>query len=144
MMSRPIQNGCGRIAVLLALTPMMMLNASQAMTLCVSQDGHVAIELLIGDHCVCEVRTAGADNVRIDAAARLLDGRSQSCTDFVVPVGACGVRAAPATSTVVYGAPAALPVPLAAAIDALGIPSPESPPALSSPYTPLHGIILRV
>lgn len=142
---RPFPAGRGRIAVLLVLTPMMMLNASQALTLCVSQDGHVALELLIGDRCVCEARASGAEDVRIDATSRLLDGRSQSCSDLVVPVGSCGVRAARATATVISGAPAATPpLPPLAEIDAVNIASPESPPTFSCFDTPLYGVILRV
>jgi hypothetical protein len=136
---------CGRTAVLLVLTPMMMLNASQAVTLCVGHDGHIAIELLVGDHCTCEMRTAGANDVLISATSRLMEGRSLSCSDFVVPIGACGVRTARAASTVIPGAPAATPpLPLPAAIDALDIASLESPPAFSCHYTPLCGVILRV
>jgi hypothetical protein len=145
MKIKPMPTGCGRIAVLLVLTPMMMLNASQAMTLCVGQDGHVALELLVGDHCTCEVRATGAGDARIDGASRLLDGRSQSCSDFVVPVGACGVRAAPATATGIPRTPdAALPLPLPAALDTIGLAPPESPPLLSCYGTPLGSVILRV
>ena len=145
MKIRPIQTGCGRIAVLLVLTPMMMLNASQAMVLCVGQNGHVAIELLVGDHCTCEVPTTNADDAHIDGTSRLLDGRSQSCTDFVVPVGSCGLRAAPATSVLTCGALAAAPLqPLLVAIDAIDLVSPGSPPPLSCYCTPLGSVILRV
>ena len=145
MKTRPIQGRCGRIAVLLALTPMMMLNASQAMTLCVSHDGHVAIELLVGDHCTCKVRTASADNVLMGAASQLMDGRSHACSDFIIPVGSCSVRAAPATSKAMAGAAAtAPPLPLPAVIDAIESASPESPPTFPCYYTPLCSVILRV
>jgi hypothetical protein len=130
---------------LLLLTPMMVLNASQAMTLCVGHDGHVAIELVVQDHCTCEVRTSGADNAVVGAASRVIDGRSLSCADYAIPVGSCGVCAAPVTSEAAFVGPATAP-PLSspAAIDAIQIAPPESPPAFICHYTPLNSIILRV
>ncbi|MCX5643565.1 MAG: hypothetical protein NTZ17_02595 [Phycisphaerae bacterium] len=145
MKTRPIQGGCGRIAVLLVLTPMMVLNASQAMTLCVGHDGHIAIELVVQDRCTCEVRTSGADGIVVGAASRAIDGQSPSYADYAIPVGSCGVRAAPVTSEAVFVGPATAPLlPSPAAIDVIQIASPESPPALICHYTPLNSIILLV
>ena len=145
MKNRPVQGRCGRIAVLLALTPMMMLNASQAMTLCVSHDGRVAIELVVQDHCACEVQPLGANSALMDAASLLIDRQSQSCTDYAIPVGSCGSRVAPATSKATSVGPAtAPPLPSPAAIDMIPIASPESPPAFPCYYTPLNNIILQV
>jgi hypothetical protein len=145
MKNRPIQGGCRRIAVLLVLTPMMVLNASQAMTLCVGRDGHVAIELVVQDRCTCEVRTSGADGIVVGAASRVLDGRSLLCADYAIPVGSCGVRAVAVTSEAASVSPATTPaLPSLAVIDVIQIASPESPPALLCHYTPLNCIILLV
>ncbi|MCX5645728.1 MAG: hypothetical protein NTZ17_13785 [Phycisphaerae bacterium] len=143
--TRPIQGRCGRIAVLLVLTPMMALNASQAMTLCVGHDGHVATELIVQDHCACEVQTSGANSALMDAASRVIDGQSQSCTDYAIPVGSCGLRPAWVTSKAASAGPAtAPPRPSLAVIDVIQIASPESPPAFPCYYTPLNNIILQV
>jgi hypothetical protein len=141
----PTPRKCGRIGVLLVLTPMMMLNASQAMTLCVRHDGHIALELVIGDRCTCDMQAAGADDILLETTSHLMEGPSHSCSDFVVPIGACSVRAAPATSVPLSGVPdVAPPLPLWADIDALVTASLESPPAFSCHSTSLSSVILRV
>ena len=146
MKTRPIQGRCGRIAVLLVLTPMMMmLNASQAMTLCVSHDGRVAIELVVQDHCACEVQTSGANSALMDAASRVIDGQSQSCTDYAIPVGSCGLRPALVTSKAAAAGPAtAPPLPSPVALDVTESAALASPPAFTCYYTPLDSIILQV
>jgi len=86
---------CGRTFVLILLTPITTLNASQALTLCVGHDGRVALELLVRDRCTCEVRPSGAD-VRGDAIAgssRVMDGSSLPCLDIPIPGGSCDNRA---------------------------------------------------
>ena len=131
--------------VLLLLTPMMTLNASQAMTLCVSGDGHAAIELVIGDRCTCELPASGAsaDGIRVSGPSHLMDGRSMSCTDMSVPIGSCDGRTASGTlKTVFTSSPAAPPLP--AAIDALETALCESPPRWACYSTALDSIILRV
>jgi hypothetical protein len=129
------------------LTPMMTLNASQAMTLCVSGDGHTAIELVIGDRCTCELRPSGedADSVRVSGPSHLMDGRSLSCTDMSVPVGSCDGRTASGAVKAGLASPvAAPPLPLPATIDALATPRCESPPLLACYSALLDSIILRV
>jgi hypothetical protein len=145
MKTKPIQGRCGRIVVLLVLTPMMTLNASQAMTLCVGDDGRVAIELLVQDHCACRAQTPGADSVLVGAASRIMDGRGQSCTDLAIPVGSCGIRVTPAASNAIPAGPtAAPPLPSPAALDAIQIVWLASPPAFTCYYCPLNSIILRL
>jgi hypothetical protein len=129
------------------LTPMMTLNASQAMTLCVSGDGHTAIELVIGDRCTCELRPCGADadGVRVGAPSGLMDGRSMSCTDMSVPVGSCVGRSVSDTLKVVLASRlAAPPLPPPATTDTLETPLIESPPPLACFSTLLDSIILRM
>ncbi len=145
--NRSIRRRCGRTLVLVLLTPMMTLNASQAMTLCVSGDGHTAIELVIGDRCTCELRPLGedADGARVGGPSHLMDGRSLSCMDMSVPVGSCDGRSAPGTSKAGLASPIAAPLlPPPATIDALATPRCESPPLLACYSTGLDSIILRV
>lgn len=125
------------------LTPMMTLNASQAMTLCVSGDGHTAIELVIGDRCTCEQPSSDAHGIRVSGPSHLMDGRSMSCTDMSVPIGSCAGRTALGTLKAVFTNPIAAP-PLPAAIDALEAALCESPPRWACYSTALDSIILRV
>ena len=129
------------------LTPMMMLNVSQAMTLCVSGDGRTALELVIGDRCTCEQPPSGAsaDGVRVSGPSRLMDGRDLSCTDMSVPIGSCDGRTASGTAKAGPTSPiAAPPLPPPATIDALEMPRCESPPLWACYSTLLDSIILRV
>ena len=147
MKKGPVQGGCGRSVVLLLLTPMMTLNASQAMTLCIRSDGHVAIELVIQDRCTCEMRTSGveADSIPTIVTSCVADGRGTSCTDLSVPIGVCGSRMAPDTSNAnAVGWMTAPPLPWPATLDAINVASPESPPPLVPHHAPLDSIILRV
>lgn len=133
-----------RITALLTLTPMLLLNASQATILCVGQDGHVAVELVLQDRCTCQEQTPGPQSVLVDVAARIVDVQSNSCTDFAMPVGSCGVRVAPVTDKAIVANLAPLPPLLSSsAFDTLGSPS-RDVAALSCCRAPLDGIILRV
>jgi hypothetical protein len=125
------------------LTPMMTLNASQAITLCVNSDGHAAIELLIGDRCTCEQQPSDAHGVRMSGLSHLMDGRSLSCTDMSVPVGSCDGRSALGTAKAGLASPIAAP-PLPPTIDTMEAALGESPPALACHSTLLDSIILRV
>ena len=129
------------------LTPMMMLNVSQAMTLCVSSDGRTAIELVIGDCCTCELPSSGpsTDGVRVSGPSHLMDGRDLSCTDMSVPIGSCDGRTASGTAKARPASPtAARLLPPSAMIDAWETPHCESPPLLACYSTLLDSIILRV
>jgi hypothetical protein len=140
-----MQRGCGRTLVLMLLTPVMTLNVSQAMTLCVSGDGRAAIELVIGDRCTCELQSSDVHGVRVSSPAHLMDGRSLSCTDMSVPVGSCDGCTAMGTAKAGLASPlAAPPLPPPATTDALEIPLCESPPPLACYSTLLDSIILRV
>jgi hypothetical protein len=142
-----MQRGCGRTLVLLLLTPMMTLNVSQAMTLCVSGDGRTAIELVIGGRCTCELPPSGAsdDGGRVSGPSHLMDGRSLSCTDMSVPVGSCNGRTAPGTAKAGFASPVATPpLPPPATIDARETAFGESPPLLACYSVLLDSIILRV
>ena len=143
--TRPIQGKCGRIAVLLALTPMMLLNASQAMTLCVGRDGHVAIELVVQDHCACDTPASGPGSARADGAAHLADGPCWLCTDFAVPVAAHNGRTAPLSAKAISSGLGAMP-PLSAPalLDTGESTAPQAAQAFLSFYTPLGNILLRV
>lgn len=142
-----MQRRCARTFVLLLLTPMMMLNVSQAMTLCVSGDGRTAIELVIGDCCTCELPASGADadSVRVSGPSHLMDGRDLSCTDMSVPIGSCDRRTASGIAKARLASPtAARLLPPSATIDARETPRCESPPSLACYSTLLDSIILRV
>ncbi|RPJ59936.1 MAG: hypothetical protein EHM24_27535 [Acidobacteria bacterium] len=142
---RLLPDRCGRIAVLLALSPMMMLNASQALTLCVGHDGRVAVELVVQGRCACEVPTTDVESTAVDTASHLEEGADASCTDLAIPVGACGSRSAPATSKVAAAGPGtALPLLPPAALDAIESTGLAPPPAFICHCTPLSSIILRV
>jgi len=86
---------CGRLAVLLTLTPLMMLNVSQAMTLCVRGAGDVALELLVQDHCTCEMATPGASESGslADVASRGMGDGGWPCLDIPIPTSSCDRRA---------------------------------------------------
>lgn len=85
---------CGRTAVLLMLSPMMILNVSQAMTLCVRGAGDVALELLVQDHCTCEMGTPGADSSGslADAALGGVGDSGWPCLDIPIPTNSCDSR----------------------------------------------------
>jgi len=91
---RPMPGRCGRIAVLLMLAPLMMLNVSQAMTLCVRGHGEVALELLVEGHCTCEMGTPDADSSRsvADAASHGIDAGGWPCLDIPIPTSSCDRR----------------------------------------------------
>lgn len=89
-----VLRGYGRTLVLVLLTPITTLNASQALTLCVGHDGRMAIEMLVQDRCTCEVRSSNADAQRdaITGAARVANGSSLPCLDIPIPGGSCDDR----------------------------------------------------
>ncbi len=90
-----VLRGCGRTIVLVLLTPITMLNASQALTLCVGHDGRVALELLVQDRCTCEMRPCGTDapGDAISGSTRVADGSGLPCMDIPIPGGSCDDRA---------------------------------------------------
>jgi hypothetical protein len=135
----------GRVATLLMLTPMMLLNAAQTMTLCVGHDGHVAVELLVQDHCVCNTPTSESHDLFVDATLNITDGRDLSCTDLAIPTGVCSVRPAPAPSKAVFMSLTTTPPLLSPALtDTSRTNSRESSLASGCYYAPLNSIILRV
>ncbi len=76
------------------LAPLMMLNVSQAMTLCVRGHGDVALELLVEDHCTCEMGTPGAgssDSLAFMASAGM-DAGGWPCLDIPIPTSSCDSR----------------------------------------------------
>ncbi len=92
--TRPMPGRYGRIAVLLTLSPLMMLNVSQAMTLCVRGAGDVALELLVQDHCTCEMDTPGADSSGslADVAPGGMGDGGWPCLDIPIPTSSCDSR----------------------------------------------------
>jgi hypothetical protein len=147
MKNRLMQSKYGKVVVLLWLSPMMMLNASQATTLCVREDGRVAIELVVDDHCTCEVHASctGADDAPAAAALCATEEHSQACNDLSIPVGSCHGRTAPITAKAGFGGPTIAPtLPELATADVVQIRWPESPPVFRPYYTPLDSVILRV
>ncbi len=89
-----VLRGCGRTIVLVLLTPITTLNASQALTLCVGYDGHMALEMLVQDRCTCEIRSSEADPQRdaIAGSARVMDGSNLPCLDIPIPGSSCDDR----------------------------------------------------
>ena len=147
MKNGPGQGRRSRVVILLLLSPMMMVNTSQATTLCVRDDGRVAIELVVDGHCTCEVHAscAGADHAPAAAALCAAEEHSQACNDLSIPVGSCRGRPAPATPKAGFGGLLAAPAsPGLATADVTQIRWPESPPIFLHYYTPLDSIILRV
>jgi hypothetical protein len=80
--------------VLLMLTPLMMLNVSQAMTLCVRGQGDVALELLIEGHCTCEIGTPHADSggSSVDVVSPGANEGGRPCLDIPIPTSSCDRR----------------------------------------------------
>jgi hypothetical protein len=92
--TRPRPGRCGRTVVLLMLTPLMLLNVSQAMTLCVRGHGDMALELVVQDRCACEISTPGASSS--DSLASIasdgLDAGGWPCLDIPIPTSSCDRR----------------------------------------------------
>ena len=127
---------CGRIAVLLMLAPLMMLNVSQAMTLCVRGHGEVALELLVEGHCTCEMGTPGADSSGSveDAVSRGINDGGWPCLDIPIPTSSCDRRVSLAASSqppCLAGAggpePAMTDPPCAAVRGSRAFPAPPAP-----------------
>jgi hypothetical protein len=91
---RPRPGRCGRIAVLLMLAPLMMLNVSQAMALCVRGGGEVALELLVEGHCTCELGAPDADSggSTLEVASRGSSEGGWPCLDIPIPTSSCDRR----------------------------------------------------
>ncbi len=134
----------GRIAVLLTLSPLMMLNVSQAMTLCVRGAGDVAVELLVGDHCTCEMDTSGADSSGPLAgmASGGMGAGDWPCLDIPIPTSSCDSRMSLAANShppCLAGAGSPEPAmvnPPGAVVRSLGI--------FPAPHAPLETILLQV
>lgn len=75
---------------MILLTPITTLNASQALTLCVGHDGHVALELLVQDRCTCEIRDAAGDAMA--GSPRVMEDSGLPCMDIPIPGGSCDNR----------------------------------------------------
>jgi len=84
---KPVSHADIRTLVLVLLTPITTLNASQALTLCVDHDGRIALELLVQDRCTCELRPGAANTapVGMTAIPHLGGGLGLSCTDIPMP-----------------------------------------------------------
>lgn len=156
--SRSVSSRCGRTLFLVLLTPITTLNASQALTLCVGYDGRMAVELLVQDHCTCDMRPSGTDAPRdtIASSLHVIGGLGLPCLDIPIPGGSCDnrMRAGPALtngrrSPTPIGA-AGLAGPNLSSVDPIASLS-GGPgdtirwlPASVSYYTPLESILLRV
>ncbi len=135
----------GRVAALLMLTPMMILNASQAMTLCVSRDGHVAVELLVQDRCVCNTPASESRGFLVDATLDITDGRDLSCTDLAMPPGACSTHPTLTPSKAAAIGLATIPPALPSAITDMSRDNAHLPsPAPVCYHAPLNSIVLQV
>ncbi len=156
--SQSVAGRCGRTFVLILLTPITTLNASQALTLCVGHDGRVALEMLVQDRCTCEIRPSSADTQgdALTGPSRVADGSSLPCLDIPIPDGSCDdrMRARPSTTN---GRQRSTPTGVAGLpgqdLSLVNVtPSPFGDPdhatrlflAFVSHYTPLDNILLRV
>ena len=98
--TRPMPGRCGRIAILLMLAPLMTLNVSQAMTLCVRGNGNLALELLVEDHCTCEMESPGAPSGGAAVSmASARPGGGWPCLDIPIPTSSCDRRASLAAAS---------------------------------------------
>jgi hypothetical protein len=115
----------GSLTVLLSLAT--VLNASQAMVLCVGPDGHIAIEPLGHSHC---------------GGTHASDSHCCPCTDIPIPgwPGECG--SAPTLPT--GRESLALPAPLPMVGGPEYVPLAALPVALTFPDTSPPGIVLQV
>ena len=142
--TRPIPDRYGRSAVLLMLTPLMMLNVSQAMTLCVRGHGDVVLELLVEDHCTCELGTpgAGSGGSLASIASDSLDAGGWPCLDIPIPTSSCDRRVGLAADshapclTGVDGRAPAMANSSRAMIRALR--------TIPAPHAPLETVVLQV
>jgi len=150
MKNGPMQGRCGPVAALAFLTPMMLFNASQALTLCVRHDGRVAIEALVNNRCPCEAHPAPTDpdNTIAGTGSRLAEEGCQSCTGLFLPVGLCRGRSMPTHTSPGLGV-----CPAVGSHGALSLPDIldvgeavpfESPPLSICYHLPLNSTILRV
>jgi hypothetical protein len=140
----PMPGRYGRTAVLLMLSPMMLLNVSQAMTLCVRGAGDVALELLVGDHCTCEMGAPDTDSngSLADTASSGMGAGDWPCLDIPIPTSSCDSRmslAAAAHSPCFFGTAG----PVSALVDLSGAMTRASKTS-SPPHAPLETILLQV
>jgi hypothetical protein len=107
-----------------------MLNASQAMVLCVGHDGHLAVEVAGHNHC---------------RGGHASDSHCRPCTDIPIPIGPCTEHNA--ADKLVPGS-VYLVAPLSllqtAPADVETVVASVSPVILISFYTPLRSIVLQV
>ncbi len=142
--TRPRPGRCGRSVVLLMLMPLMMLNVSQALTLCVRGHGDVALELLVDDHCTCEMGVPDADagGSTVGVVSRGTGDGGWPCLDIPIPTSSCDRR----VSLAAHSQPPYLP--------GAGGPEPVlmKPPGAAvrdfrifpTPHAPLETILLQV
>lgn len=126
------------------LAPLMMLNVSQAMTLCVRGHGDVALELLVAGHCTCEMGMPDADSGEstVGVASRGSNDSGWPCLDIPIPTSSCDRR----VSLAAHAQPPCLA--------GTGGPEPamRSPPCAAArglrifptPHAPLETILLQV
>ena len=116
--------------VLIVLSFVAMLNASQMMVLCVGHDGHVAIEVAGHDHC----RDVHAS-----------DSHCHPCTDIPIPIGQ-GTERNAADKLVPGSVHLAAPLSPAqtAPVDAEAVFPSALPVIPISFYAPLRSIVLQV
>jgi hypothetical protein len=126
------------------LTPLLMLNVSQAMTLCVRGHGDVALELLVDGHCTCEMETADTDASGSVAQVTSRGGNEGGwpCLDIPVPTSSCDRR----VSLAANAQPPCLSGTGGPASAMMNPPCAVSPDFRISPtpHTPLETILLQV
>ncbi len=142
--TRPRPGRCGRSVVLLMLTPLLMLNVSQAMTLCVRGHGDVALELLVDGHCTCEMGMPDADSggSTVDVMSRGTGDGGWPCLDIPIPTSSCDRRVSLAAGSHasclagISGPDPALMKPLCAVVRGFR--------TFPTPHAPLETILLQV
>ncbi len=130
--------------ILLMLTPLMTLNVSQAMTLCVRGHGDVALELLVDDHCTCEMGMPDADSggSTVGVVSRGTGEGGWPCLDSPIPTSSCDRRMSLAADSHasclagISGPDPALMKPPCAAVRDFRI--------FLTPHAPLETILLQV
>ena len=141
---RPMPGRCGRVAVLLALSLILLLNTSQAMTLCVRGSGDVALELLVEGRCTCEMGTPDADSGGsvVDVASRGISEGGWPCLDIPIPTSSCDRRVSLAADS---------QAPCFSGADGPGAAMTNAPCAVvrglttfPTPHAPLETILLQV
>lgn len=117
-------------ALLVLLSFVAMLNASQVIVLCVGHDGHVAVEVAGHSHC---------------RGAHASDSHCRPCTDIPIPFGPCTEHNA--VDKLVPGSiylAASLSLLQTTPADVESVLASASPLIPISFYTPLRSIVLQV